>query len=92
MGQNRRAVISAGAVQLDQVQRLVREGRARSVSEFVRNALAEALLKERDAQLAEQVERYVSAGHGTEDVDLVAGQAWPTNAHARPRPRPRAKK
>lgn len=74
---HRRAVISAEPGQIEEVTRLVRDGRYRSVSDFVRQALTEALRRERERQLAEQVEAYVSAGHATEDADLSLAQAWP---------------
>ncbi len=83
-------MISAAPAQIEEVSRLVRDGRYRSVSDFVRQALTEALRRERERRLAEQVDQYVAAGHATEDADLALAQAWPDESKPRPRRGPRS--
>ncbi len=73
----RKAVISADPEALAEVEALVEQGRYATVSEFVREAIAESLLRGREARLAEQVARYCAAGHADEDDELIAAQAFP---------------
>lgn len=78
MRTKQRTVVSAERSDLDGVERLVRSGRYQTVSEFVRQAIAEKLQREDAAALAEEVERYVAAGHASsDDDDLVHAQALP---------------
>ena len=69
-----KAVINAERSQLERVQRLIAGGRYRSVSEFVREALAEKLERIEQGRVAEAVERYCAAGLAEEDLDLIDGQ------------------
>lgn len=70
----RKAVINAEASQLDRIQRLIGSGRYRTVSEFVREAVEEKLERIEQDRIAEAVERYCTAGHAHEDIDLIAAQ------------------
>jgi len=72
----RKAVISAERSHLDAVDALVQEGRYRTVSHFVRDAVAEKLERLRQERLAEQVSRYCDAGTSGADDELVAWQAF----------------
>jgi len=74
MGTKRRAVISAEASQLEEIESLVDGVRYRTASELVREALAEKLDRIRRERIAEQVEHYCQAGHHHEDVDLIEAQ------------------
>jgi len=71
-----KAVISAERDHLRQIRRLVSTGAYATVSEFVREAVAEKLARLRNAQLRDQVSRYVRKGHADEDSDLIAAQAF----------------
>jgi Arc/MetJ-type ribon-helix-helix transcriptional regulator len=84
-----KAVINAEKSQIERVKRLVDDGRYRTVSEFVREAVDEKLERIAESRIAEAVERYCSAGHGEEDVDLVETQALPTGTAAPKRNRRR---
>ena len=70
-----KAVVNAEKSQLDSVQRLIRQGRYRTLSEFVREAIADKLEHIERDRIAEAVERYCAAGHGDEDAELIAAQA-----------------
>ena len=72
----RKAVFSAEADSLARVENLVRRGRYRNLSEFVREAMAEKLQCLRRERLSEQVARYCAAGHAAEDDDLISAQAF----------------
>jgi len=72
----RKAVFTAQPDQLDQIQALVRSGRYRSSSEFLREAIDEKLEGLDRERLAEQVARYCQGGHADEDASLAAGQAF----------------
>ena len=76
---NRRArnVLGADKKQIGRIRELVRAGRYRSASHFIRAAIEEKLERDRRAALEREIERYVAAGHHLEDADLVAAQAWP---------------
>ena len=69
----RKAVVSADAHQLRAVEDLVQQGRYRTVSEFVREAMAEKLERVRRGELAEQVTRYCA--EEDRDDELIAWQA-----------------
>lgn len=86
MGTKRRTVINADARQVERVERLVAEGRYRTMSDFVREAVDEKLGRIEDALLADEVARYCDSGHADEDADLIVGQAFD------PAPPPRARK
>jgi Arc/MetJ-type ribon-helix-helix transcriptional regulator len=73
----KKAVISADPEALADIETLVRQGKYATVSEFIREAIAENLSRVRQARLAEQVARYCAAGQADEDDDLVAAQAFP---------------
>jgi Arc/MetJ-type ribon-helix-helix transcriptional regulator len=92
MGHRKRAVISADANALAEVEHLVRRGRYATVSEFVRAAVAEKLERERAQRLADQVAEYVRAGHADEDLDLVEAQAIGPLPRQRPKGRGRRAK
>jgi len=70
-----KAVFNAEPAQLEEIQRIVRSGRYRSASEFLREAIDEKLERMRRDVLAEQVARYCAKGYGDEDEDLIAAQA-----------------
>jgi Arc/MetJ-type ribon-helix-helix transcriptional regulator len=74
----KKTVISAERDHLREIQRLIGAGDYRTVSEFVREAVGEKLERIRDTRLRGQVARYVDAGLGQEDDDLVASQALPS--------------
>lgn len=71
----RKAVISADATDLEAVETLVREGRYRTVSEFVREAVSEKLSRHWRERLTEQIDRYAAAGTDGADDELVEWQA-----------------
>jgi len=71
-----KAVISARKEDLDEIALLVKGGRYRTVSEFVREAVAEKLARLRRARLAEQVARYCDEVSRAEDAELIAWQAF----------------
>ena len=70
----RKAVINADADHVRQAEALVRAGRYRSLSDLVREAMAEKLERLRRAELHEQVSRYCSSGCANEDKDLIVWQ------------------
>lgn len=72
----RKAVINAEAAQIQRVQPLITEGRYRTLSEFVREAMDEKLQRIESERIAEAVERYCAAGHADEDIDLIGAQAF----------------
>lgn len=72
----RKAVISAERIHLEEVEALVQAGRYRTVSHFVRDAVAEKLERLRRERLAEQVSRYCEAGTSGADDELVAWQGF----------------
>ena len=72
----RKAVVNAEEAQLDRIRQLIDEGRYRTVSHFVREAIDEKLERIEQCRVAEAVERYCAAGHAAEDNDLVDGQAF----------------
>ena len=74
MGTKRRTVVNAEPEQIDRAQALVAEGRYRTLSDFVREAMAEKLARVEDARLADEVTRYCATGHAEEDADLIAAQ------------------
>jgi Arc/MetJ-type ribon-helix-helix transcriptional regulator len=74
----KKAVVSADPAVLAAVEAYVRDGTYSSVSEFVREAMAEQLTRVRQARLSEQVARYVAGRHDDDrDADLIAAQAVP---------------
>ncbi|HEX9150431.1 MAG TPA: ribbon-helix-helix domain-containing protein [Thermoanaerobaculia bacterium] len=76
MGAKRKAVFTAEPEQLDRIQEFVREGRYRSSSEFLREAIDEKLERLRGDLLAEQVARYCEKRYADEDEGLIARQAF----------------
>ncbi len=87
----RKAVVSAEAAHLDEVEGLIRDGRYRSVSEFVREAMGEKLARARQARLAEQVASYCACGHGDADNELIDAQSFDEPEGSRRGRRKRAK-
>ena len=71
----RKAVFTAEADQLEHIQAVVRSGRFRSTSEFLREAIDEKLERLRREGLVRQVARYCESGYAGEDADIVAVQA-----------------
>ncbi len=55
---------------------MIDSGRYRTVSEFVREAVAEKLERIDQARIAEAVESYCVAGYADEDSDLIGAQAF----------------
>ena len=84
-----KAVINAETSHLDRVQRLVDEGRYRTLSEFMREAVAEKLDRLERDRVAEAVARYCAAGHADEDADLIGAQAFDAASRPRTRKSPR---
>lgn len=72
----RKAVINADAAQIERVKPLIDAGRYRTLSEFVREAMAEKLQRLESDQLAAAVDRYCAAGHAAEDLDPIDAQAF----------------
>ncbi len=73
----KKAVISADPEALADVEALVKQGQYATVSEFVREAIAQSLIRIRQARLEEQVARYCGSPQTEEDNDLIATQAFP---------------
>jgi Arc/MetJ-type ribon-helix-helix transcriptional regulator len=72
----RKAVVSADGAAMAEVERLVREGKYASVSEFVREAVSEKLSRLRRTRLEEQVARYCTTPDERDAEDLVPRQAY----------------
>lgn len=83
-----KTVINAEKSQIERVKRMVDSGRYRTVSEFVREALAEKLERIADERIAEAVERYCASGHEGEDIEFINSQAFGQKGRA-PKPRGR---
>lgn len=90
----RKAVVNATAGDLDRVNELVARGVYRSLSEFVREAMAEKLAAIRQEQLAAQVTDYCLESHADEDAELISGQAMAAEPQVsyQPKGKTRAKK
>ena len=76
MGTKRRAVVNADAGDFRRVEELVASGRYRTVSDFVREAVHEKLVRAEAEVLKDEVARYCAAGHADEDQDLIRAQAF----------------
>lgn len=76
MAPKRRTVINADARQIEKVGKLIAQGRYRTMSDFVREAVDEKLARVEDALLEDEVARYCDAGHADEDADLIPAQAF----------------
>lgn len=72
----RKAVFTAEPAQLEQIQETVRQGRYRTSSEFLREAIDEKLARLRRERLAQQVARYCDHGFAGEDEGVIAAQAF----------------
>lgn len=72
----RKAVFSAESSQLEKIESMVRSGKYRSTSEFLREAIEEKLRRIRQEHLEAQVARYCAEGYGDEDRDLAGFQAF----------------
>ena len=75
MGAKRKAVVNTEVDQLAEIEGLIDAGLYRTLSEFVREAVADKLKQVRRQRLAEQVSRYCRAGYADEDLDLIGRQA-----------------
>ena len=71
----KKTVFTAEPDQIEQIQDMVRSGKYRSSSEFLREAIDEKLARLGRERLAKQVARYCEGGHADEEADLVAEQA-----------------
>ncbi len=76
MGPKKKAVFSAEQTQLEQIETVVRSGKYRSTSEFLREAIDEKLRRLRQEHLEAQVATYCAEGYGDEDRDLAGLQAF----------------
>ena len=76
MAPKQKIVFTAEPGQMGRVEALVRQGRYRSASEFLREAIDRRIAELEAEVVAEQVERYCDEGHANEDDALVAGQAF----------------
>lgn len=76
MGAKKKAVFTAEPEQLEQIQEIVRRGRYRTTSEFLREAIDEKLERLSRDFLAEQVARYCVEKYADEDAGLIAEQAF----------------
>lgn len=72
----RKAVFTAQPEQLERIQVIVRSGKYRSSSEFLREAIDEKLERLRRERLGEQVAQYCKSGYADEDAGLATGQAF----------------
>ena len=72
----KKAVFTAEPTQLEQIEAVVRAGKYRSASEFLREAIDEKLRRLRQERLEAQVASYCAEGYGDEDRDLVEFQAF----------------
>lgn len=72
----KKAVFTAEPEQIDQIQEMVRRGKYRSSSEFLREAIDEKLDRLRGDLLAEQVARYCRSRYADEDEGLIVRQAF----------------
>jgi len=72
----KKAVVNAEPAHIAEVDELVRAGRYRSVSEFVREAMGEKLERLAQDRVSEQVERYCAFEQASEDDDLIGAQAF----------------
>lgn len=80
-----KAVINAEKSHLDRAHRLIEDGRYHTLSEFVREAVAEKLDRIDQDRVAEAVGRYCAAGHAEEDVELIGAQAFEGTRRSRTR-------
>jgi Arc/MetJ-type ribon-helix-helix transcriptional regulator len=71
-----KTVFTADPGQLTDISELVRSGRYKSTSEFLREAIDEKLQRLQRERLAAQVDRYCSEGYADEGRDLVEAQAF----------------
>ena len=76
MATKRKTVFTAEPEQLLRIQEMVRRGKYRSSSEFLREAIDEKLNRLRGDLLAEQVARYCEKRYAEEDEGLIAHQAF----------------
>jgi Arc/MetJ-type ribon-helix-helix transcriptional regulator len=74
MGTKRRTVVNAEPRQVERAMLLVAQGRYRTLSDFVREAMDEKLARVEESLLADEVARYCTEGHAGEDTELIAGQ------------------
>lgn len=74
----RKAVFTAEPEQLEEIQEMVRKGRYRTSSEFLREAIDEKLARLRRDLLREQVARYCEKGYADDDENLITLQAFDT--------------
>ena len=94
MGLSKRKTVFNGDEEvLQQVKELIASGRYKSLSEFVREAMAEKLKHLRQQHLNEAVVRYCAAGYAGEDSEMIRAQALDDQPErpAQPQKRRRAK-
>ena len=72
----KKSVFSAEPDQIRRIQDLVRSGKYRSSSEFLREAIDEKLAGVRRELLTKQVASYCEGRYPDEDANLVAEQAF----------------
>ena len=77
--QKRKTVFTAEHAQIAHIQALVRSGRYRSASEFLRKAIDEKLDRLQREQLAQRVARYCAEGYADEGRALAEIQAFEEN-------------
>jgi len=75
MGQKKKAVFTAEPEQLDEIEAVVRSGRYRSASAFLREAIHEKLARLRQERLEQQVAQYCAEGDSRDDAELMCLQA-----------------
>ena len=75
MGQKKKAVFTAEPEQLDEIEAVVRSGRYRSASAFLREAIREKLARLRRERLEQQVAQYCAESDSLDDAGLIGIQA-----------------
>jgi Arc/MetJ-type ribon-helix-helix transcriptional regulator len=71
-----KTVFTAEPEQLEEIRKVIRSGKYRSTSEFLREAVDEKLQRMRRERLAAQLERYCTEGYACEDRGLEENQAF----------------
>ena len=71
-----KTVFTADPTQLEEIREVLRSGKYRSTSEFLREAVDEKLDRLRRERFAAQLERYCAEGYAGEDRDLEKSQAF----------------
>ncbi len=71
----RKTVFNADSEVLAQARELVEAGQYKTLSEFIREAMAEKIKALHQLRLREAVAQYCAAGHAGEDPELIEAQA-----------------